>query len=68
MRPVRGDGFVLKVPVPNDPVSFDVVAVSPPESEAFVPQANPRTVALVPPVAVIFPFSTAVVAVTEEAD
>ena len=45
-----------------------VVAVSPPDNPEFVPQAKPRTVGPAPPVAVMLPLSTAVVAVTEEAD
>jgi len=67
---------VLQVSVESDPVNAPVVklpfsvvvAVSPPESPEFVPQANPRTVAFSPPVAVMFPLRVAAVAVTEDAD
>ncbi len=67
VRPVRGDGLVLKAPVPKEPVSFVVVAVSPPDSAKLVPHAKPRTVAFALPVAIMFPFRTAVVSVTGEA-
>ena len=50
----------VKAPVVNEPFSV-VVAVSPPESEAFVPQANPRVPAFAPPVTVMFPFRVALV-------
>ena len=56
----------VNAPVPNVPFSV-VVAVSP-AIVADVPQAKPLTVGLAPPVAVMSPFSCAVVAVTEEAD
>ena len=59
--------MVLNAPVPKEPVSFVVVAVSPPESVEFVPHAKPRTEAFAPPVAVMFPFRTALISVTEEA-
>ena len=60
--------MVLKAATPKEPVSLEVVAVSPPESAEFVPHAKPRTVAFAPPVAVILPLRTAVVAVTDVAD
>ena len=60
------DEFV-NAPVPKVPFSV-VVAVSPPESVEAVPQAKPRTVALAPPVTVIFPFNVAEVWPTDEAD
>ena len=44
-----------------------MVAVSPPDNEATVPHAKPRTVGPAPPVAVMFPFRVAVVAVIAEA-
>jgi hypothetical protein len=50
----------VNAPVPVNPPPV-VVAVSPPESEAFVPHAKPCWVALEPPVAVMFPLRVAVV-------
>ena len=50
----------VNAPVPNGcPAVSVVVAVSPPERLALVPHAKPRTVALDPPVAVMFPFRVA---------
>lgn len=67
IRPVRGEGLVLKEEMPKEPVSLEVVAVSPPESAKSVPQAKPRTVAFAPPVAVMSPLRTAVVEVRDVA-
>ena len=58
---------MLNAPVPKEPVSLEVVAVSPSMVE-LVPQAKPLTVALEPPVTVMFPLKTAVVVETDEAD
>ena len=58
MLQIKVNDEFVKAPVPKVPFSV-VVAVSPPESDEFVPQAKPRTVALAPPVAVIFPFRVA---------
>ena len=44
--------------MPKEPESV-VVPVSPPESVEFVPHANPRSVALAPPVSEIVPRSVA---------
>ena len=49
--------------VPQSPHSV-VVAVSPPERLASVPQANPRPVVLAPPKTVTSPLSRALSAVT----
>ena len=57
---------LVYAPVEKDPFSV-VVAVSPPASAEFVPQANPRTVGSAPPVAVMFPLSVAPVAVIVDA-
>ena len=57
---------LVNAPVPNEPFSV-VVAVSPPDSAEFVPQAKPLTVGLAPPVAVMFPFRVAEVWPTDEA-
>ena len=54
----------MKAPVPNEPLSV-VVAMTVERSDA-VPYANPRTVGLAPPVAVMLPFKVAEVSETDD--
>jgi len=57
---------VANAPVPNEPFSV-VVAVSPPERFALVPQAKPRTVGFGEPMDVMLPLRVAVLEVTDVA-
>lgn len=54
-----------KLPVLKEPKS-DVVAVSPPEREEFVPYAKPRTVGFAPPTLDMLPLIVAVVVAVPE--